>query len=555
MNINESFISQKHARIEVHDTYIVITDLGSTNGIFIETERIEKARIEINKNFRIGHSIFFLKEGNSSDFALSPEVYTGTKKRTRIDLAKGDKTLNSINLLYTEPLIEMLQIGYSLEELGDIFKPAGILFDDSLKEGCLVLISNENDTNVIDSKWNYDKSIYPAIFDVLQIKDVFQNPRLNHRIQEKFVFCSFPFILSTKKMLLIYLLKSKKKISEEKIEFLTNLSVEISIIDSLIEQINIPPRDEGRDVPDIITNNQLFLNMLSKSRKIAITDLFVIIQGETGTGKELIAKLIHAHSQRYKKEFVALNCAAIPENLMEDELFGHEKGAFTDAIALKRGKLEVSSGGTLVLDEIGDMPLSLQKKLLRAIQEEQFYRIGGNVPIKVNLRIICLTHKNISELVEKKIFREDLYYRLNHVSLNLIPLRDRKDDILPLINYFVKIFSKKNDIIIGGFTKDAIKALEYYDWPGNIRELKNEINKIISLSENDDIVDISHLKDEIIGRAGHSSGKKNPVDKHSEKKKIEELLVKHKWNKTLVAANMRISRTALYDKLKKYKLN
>lgn len=555
MNINESFISQKHAKIEVYKKHIIIEDMGSKNGIFIETDRISKAKVEINKSFRIGHSTFFLKEGSSGDFALSSKVFTGSKDGMRVDLPKGDKTHDAINLLYTEPFIEMLQIGYNLEELGDIFKPAKELMDNSLGTGCLVLISNENDSNIIDSKWKYDKRMYPIIFDILQIKDIFQNPQLNQRTQDKFVFCSFPFILSTKKRLLIYLLKSDKNISADKVKFLTNLSVEISVIDSLIDQISVSPKEEGRDIPEIITSNQIFLNLLSKSKKIAVTDLFVIIQGETGTGKELIARLIHSHSKRYKKQFVALNCAAIPENLMEDELFGHEKGAFTDAVAQKKGKLELSSNSTLVLDEIGDMPLSLQKKLLRAIQEEQFYRIGGNVPIKVHLRIICLTHKNISHLVEEKIFREDLFYRLNHVSLNLMPLRDRKDDILPLINYFVKIFSERNKIVIKGFTKEAIEVLEGYEWPGNIRELRNEINKIISLSENDDIVDLSHLKDEIISRAKSTIKFRRSSDKTLEKEFIIGLLNKHKWNKTLVAADMKISRTALYDKLKKYKLN
>jgi len=552
LNINESFISQKHAKINVFKEHIIIEDLGSTNGIFIDTEKITKARIEVNKSFRIGHSIFFLKKGGSGDINISSDIYTGNIEEIRINHIDADKTRNGINLLYNEPLIEMLQIGYNLGELGDIFQPAKLLLDNSLQEGCLILISNENNHNIIDSKWNYKKNDYPAIFDILQVDNIFDEPKLNGRVHEEYMFSSFPLALNTKKMLLVYLIKSETEIPQLKINFLTNLSVEISVIDSLIDQISISPKEEGREIPEIITKNQILLNLLSKSKKIAVTDLFVIIQGETGTGKELIAKFIHSHSKKYKEQFIALNCAAIPENLMEDELFGHEEGAFTDASKKKKGKLELSSGGTLVLDEIGDMPLSLQKKLLRAIQEEQFYSIGGNIPIKVDLRIICLTHKNISALVSEKIFREDLFYRLNHISLNLIPLRERKDDILPLINYFVKIFSKNNNIIIRGFTQDAIKAIENYDWPGNIRELRNEINKVISLSENDDIIDLSHLKEEIINKLKGIKKIKNPIEKSAEKKMISELLDKFKWNKTIVAKEMNISRTALYEKLKKF---
>jgi transcriptional regulator with PAS, ATPase and Fis domain len=295
------------------------------------------------------------------------------------------------------------------------------------------------------------------------------------------------------------------------------------------------------------------LNLLLKCEKIASSDLFVIIEGETGTGKELLAKFIHCKSKRRAGNFVALNCAAIPENLMEDELFGHEKGAFTDARNLRIGKLELSSGGTLILDEIGDMPLSLQKKLLRVIQEGHFSRLGGNQLIRIDLRIICLTHKNIKELLLKKELRQDLYYRIAHVTLSIPPLKERKEDIVPLVNHFVKIFSIKNQINIRGASKEVINALEMYHWPGNIRELENEIKKMIAISESGDMIDVDSLKDEIItfykehGPITLESGE-------SEKKRILMLMEKHKWNKTRVAKELNISRTALYEKLKKYKL-
>ena len=551
--LNESFVSLKHARITIFKDHIFIEDLGSTNGIFIETKKILKSKIKINQHFRIGYINIFLKQGNPQDFILSKKAQPILNRISNILTTQADKTQEAINLLYTEPMIKMLQIGFKLEEFSDMFIFATPVFDQTLGKGCLVLITRENSNNIIESKWNYNETYYPVLFEIFQFENIFEKTHINEPITESFHFCSFPFVLSSRSMLMIYLQKTKKPIVQKKIEFLKDLSVEISIIDSLIQQ-NKPLSESGNQFsPHIITNNQIMPNFLAKCKKIANSDLFVIIGGETGTGKELIAKFIHFHSKQKSGNFVALNCAAIPENLMEDELFGHEKGAFTDAKNQRKGKLELSSGGTLVLDEIGDMPLSLQKKLLRAIQEGQFYRIGGNQPIRVKFRIICLTHTVIEELVKTNIFREDLYYRLNHVTLRILPLRERKEDIVPLINYFVRLFSHETQITIKGFSQEAITALELYDWPGNIRELQNEIKKVISLADDNDMIHLSKLKESI--QHFYQERKPTPVSNiKTEKQRIIKLLEKYKWNKTLVAKEIQISRTALYQKLNKYKI-
>lgn len=554
LSLDEPLISHKHAKINVFENHIEIEDLDTTNGIFIETNRIHKARLEINQYFRIGYLNFFLKEGNAQDFIVSKKVQPVLKKISNKLAVKGDKTHEAIRVLYTEPLIEMLQIGFQLDEFVDIFKFAKKVFDKTLKKGCLVLVTQESNNNIIESKWNYNNKYYPYIFEILQFEDIFQEAHVRGKLTDSYSFCSFPFISNTRSLLLIYLLKTVKSIPLETIEFLKDLSVEVSIINSLTDQNKIIIGKGKIKVPEIITNNHILLNFLAKCKKIAASDLYVIIEGETGTGKELIAKFIHSQSKKNSGNFVALNCAAIPENLMEDELFGHEKGAFTDAKDQRKGKLELSSGGTLVFDEISDMPVSLQKKLLRAIQEEQFYRIGGNQPIKVDLRIICLTQKNIFDLMKKKGFREDLYYRLSHVTLKIMPLRERKEDIGPLINHFVKIYSEENQISIKGFSKEVIKALEMYDWPGNVRELQNEIHKAISLSEDDDLVDLSILKDEIIHFYNERKTSSGEFDEN-EKERILKLLKENKWNKTVVSKEMNISRTALYEKLKKYNIS
>ncbi|RKX98455.1 MAG: sigma-54-dependent Fis family transcriptional regulator, partial [Spirochaetes bacterium] len=220
----------------------------------------------------------------------------------------------------------------------------------------------------------------------------------------------------------------------------------------------------------------------------------VLIYGESGTGKEMIADAIHHNSPRRDKPYIKVHCAAIPETLLESELFGHEKGAFTGAVARKRGRFELANHGTIFLDEIGELSLQMQVKLLRVIQEREFVRVGGEESIKVDVRIISATNKDLKEAVKNGTFREDLYYRLNVVSIYVPPLRERKDDIPLLVHKFIEEFSKENNKQIDGITNGALQALISYDWPGNVRELRNVIESIVVLTKNKIITeeDIPH---------------------------------------------------------------
>ena len=219
--------------------------------------------------------------------------------------------------------------------------------------------------------------------------------------------------------------------------------------------------------------------------KVAPTDSTVLITGESGTGKELVARAIHRNSPRANKPFVAINCAALIETLLESELFGHEKGAFTGAVAQKKGKLEVADGGTVFLDEIGELAPTLQAKLLRVLQEHEFERVGGTRPIKVNIRLVAATNKDLGEAIQSGTFRKDLYYRLNVVSLKMPPLRERREDIPLLANYFAMIYSKKSKRRVIGVSDEARACLLAYDWPGNIRELGNAIEHAVVLGSSD----------------------------------------------------------------------
>ena len=233
---------------------------------------------------------------------------------------------------------------------------------------------------------------------------------------------------------------------------------------------------------DLIGSSLKFRAVLNHIDTIASADSAVLIQGETGTGKELIARAIHEASPRRQHRFVALNCAAIPAALLENELFGHERGAFTGAFAQTNGRFQQADQGTLFLDEIGDLPLELQPKLLRVLQESEFERLGGSQPIRVNARVVAATNQNLEQLVSAKQFRVDLYYRLNIIPITLPPLRERIEDIPLLAQYFVEKFSARLHKPIHIIPEDVIEVLQAHDWPGNVRELQNFIERSVLLS-------------------------------------------------------------------------
>src|SRR5277367_2423889 len=233
---------------------------------------------------------------------------------------------------------------------------------------------------------------------------------------------------------------------------------------------------------DLIGSSPRFRAFMTDVERVAPVDSAVLIQGETGTGKEVIARAIHEASPRRHNRFVALNCAAIPSALLESELFGHERGAFTGACTQTKGRFQMADGGTLFLDEIGDMPLELQPKLLRALQEREFERLGSAQTVRVNVRVVAATNQDLGQLVNKKLFRADLFYRLNVIPLSLPPLRERVQDILPLTEFFVAKFAASLNKPIDSIPEGVVEVLKAHDWPGNIRELQNCIERAVLFS-------------------------------------------------------------------------
>ncbi len=315
---------------------------------------------------------------------------------------------------------------------------------------------------------------------------------------------------------------------------------------------------ERFDRQNIIGNSPGMVRLFETIAQVAPSEATVLITGESGTGKELIAGAIHYNSERKMGPFVKVNCAALTETLLESELFGHEKGAFTGAHRRKEGQFSLADHGSLFLDEVSEMPLSMQVKLLRVIQEREFARVGGEEVIRVDVRLIAATNKDLAEEIAAGRFREDLFYRLNVVTLHMPPLRERRDDIPLLAQHFLKTFAEKNRKAIKGYTPRSMDHLLRYDWPGNVRELMNAVERMVVLSRAD-YVDESDLPPAIVEQVGSAPpqlpAQALPADlplEEVEKASILQTLESAGGNKSEAARRLGITRRTLHKKLKKY---
>ena len=308
----------------------------------------------------------------------------------------------------------------------------------------------------------------------------------------------------------------------------------------------------------IIGNGRAIKEILTLVSRVAPTDARVLITGENGSGKELVARAIHRNSKRAEKPFVEVNCAAIPAELIESELFGHEKGSFTGATAQRVGKFELADGGTLFLDEIGDMSLSAQAKVLRALEEQTIERVGSNRMITVNVRVIAATNKDVQAEIKKGSFRNDLFHRLNVIPVHVPPLRERREDIPDLVGSFVEDVCKRNGMALKKISDDALKLLSMRDWPGNVRELRNAVERLVILSQGTEI-DMSLLEDrssaptELSDMFGIGLTFQEFKDR-AEAAFIKRQLEANKWNVSKTAESLDIQRSHLYTKMKRYGL-
>ena len=314
------------------------------------------------------------------------------------------------------------------------------------------------------------------------------------------------------------------------------------------ENRDLQRRASRRGFEDMLGTSPAMESVFVAVRKVAVTDAPVLVIGESGTGKELVARAVHRLGARHKGPFVAINCGAIPENLLESELFGHEKGAFTGAHVQRKGRIETAHGGTLFLDEIGDLPLPLQVKLLRFLQERRIERVGGRQEIPVDVRVVAATNADLRQGMRDGRFREDLYYRIGVVVIAVPPLRDRGDDVLLLAASFLQQYAAESRKRSNGFSREALEALVAHGWPGNVRELENRVKRAVVMAESPRIQPADLELDGIPRPEGRAL---REVRADLERETIQRALAKHKGNVTRTAAELGVSRPTLYGLIEK----
>ncbi|HEY0765255.1 MAG TPA: sigma 54-interacting transcriptional regulator [Pyrinomonadaceae bacterium] len=510
--IADASVSRRHSCIEKKDTGFLITDLESLNGTFVNDVPVKSRLIEHGDRVRIGNVqfVFLTQDGapasKSSDVTLDEaQVVSGSTVQIRFDDALYQMARDLSALMKVSTVINSIRgLDNLLERLIEL------LFEVVPAQRGAILLTNEGafeTTRVfaLDRARGKDQAVRVSRTIVQQVlrdgvallagdageeKHLATESLISARTHS--VMC-VPLIMFDRKLGVLYLDSTlpRDRFNREHLQLVTAIAGIAAVAIENARQFEWLETENERLQADVNLEHNMIGDGAAMQRiyhfisKVAPTDATVLINGESGTGKELAARAIHRNSKRAQKPFTAVNCAALNESLLETELFGHEKGSFTGAFAQKKGRLEIADGGTVFLDEIGELTPQLQVKLLRVLQERQFERVGGTVTINVDLRLIAATNKNLEDAIESGQFRQDLYYRLNVVSLEMPALRDRREDVMLLANYFVDKYGTMCNRKLKGFSSDARTCLTAYDWPGNVRELENTIERAVVLGTTD----------------------------------------------------------------------
>jgi len=564
ISVDDEFMSRHHVEILKQGEEVVIRDLNSSNGTYIENDAISERSIKCGESFCAGRYEFYLRRGDLEEFETSGalnSVFSGLRHEREQKIKTG-KT-KAVEDLYLETLKEVLRLGLASRNFETFLPSLAEILRGVWKQVTFSIVSQIEDENRVHMIVEGEPGSLTQIDHILgQHSCIFERETFQLSTpDDRIAFRSW--LLHTPTIRYVFaILTPQHKNLDKVVEFSSVLISELKLLSSLFKDSSpsgstkpgMRPTGDRVLATHIKAGNTKMKQLIRQAKKFAKTDIFVLIQGESGTGKELFARLIHQHSNRNSGPFVALNCAAIPENLLESELFGFEKGAFTGADRLQKGKLELSSGGTLVLDEIGNMPLDLQMKLLRAIQEQEFYRIGGAIQIKVDLRIISLTNEDLKSMLEEGTFRKDLYYRLVHRAMMIPPLRERPEDIPILINYFTHKACVGTGKRMQGYSMKAYHAMLKHPWDGNVRELENEVNVLVNLVDDLGTIQYDMLSESIKDTHAHEGVYQDrlmKVDPETEKEALKNLLEKHKWNKSQAARSIGMTYRGLHEKLKR----
>ncbi|MCD9186451.1 MAG: sigma 54-interacting transcriptional regulator [Pyrinomonadaceae bacterium] len=501
--LNDASVSRRHCLIEKRENLFYLTDLQSLNETLLNGKNAENAVLADGDRILIGDFEFRFLINDVSE--TSGEVLLD---KTELVLPKNSVQIKMDEVFgaMARDLTAILQISAKINSLRDteilrrellrqIFEvvPAdegAILLADAEQEFVEFLGLNRFDEN---ASVNVSQTVARKVLrekKVILVSDFASSNELEKAeslvLSRLSSLLCVPLVVFEKTSGVIYLTSARANFDESHLRFLTAIAgiaavaIENAQNFALLENENERLRSE-RFERNMIGESGSMRKIFDIIKKVALTDSTVLITGESGTGKELAAQAIHLNSKRRDKPFVAINCAALTETLLESELFGHEKGAFTGAVQQKRGKIEMAAGGTLFLDEIGEMALNLQAKILRVLQEREFERVGGTRPLKADIRLIAATNRELQTEVKQGNFRQDLYYRLNVVQFKMPALRDRREDILPIAESFVGKFGLRLNRKLRGISVNAKKILQKYDFPGNVRELENTIERAVVL--------------------------------------------------------------------------
>jgi Nif-specific regulatory protein len=527
--INDPLVSRRHCAIRHLGGHVQVSDLQSLNGTFVNGMPIREKALEHHDRIKVGASqfIFLVREddtalsvplSDSSDGQIAPAITLQLECEESVD-RQVDQVSEKIspNLRPARDLAALLRISTAINGIKKPQELESRVLDMLLEvipvERAAILLVGQNSDEFIsgayceratDSKASFriSRTIVRQVLrgglavmgnDVLS-DSAFQSNESIVASQIRSLLC-VPLIVFGSKLGVIYAdaTISEARLDEDHLQLLTAIASVVAVAleharyVEWLEGENKRLQEEINIEHDMVGESSRIREIYQFVGRVAAADSTVLITGESGTGKELVARAIHRNSRRANRPFVAINCAALTESLLESELFGHEKGAFTGAFSQKKGKIEIGDSGTLFLDEVGELALPLQAKLLRVLQEREFERVGGTRPIKVDIRLIAATNRNLDEAMKHSQFRQDLFYRLNVVSVTMPPLRDRREDIPLLATYFVQKYSREANRPVVGISPEAHALLTSYDWPGNVRELENALERAVVLGSSDHI--------------------------------------------------------------------
>jgi len=517
LRIRNAAVSRRHALIERDGDRFIINDLESRNGTFVNDLPVKRCELHHGDRVQIGESQFFFLLEEGDEPAQTSEI-----RFEESQLLGGP----AVRMSYSDALYVMARDLSALMKISTTINAIRGL--DELRRALIELLfevvparrgailltpAYEEPPDEFESTFGLDRVtgteeaipvsqtiVHRVLRDgsALLIRESDSSESLTDSLiaaRSRSVMC-LPLIMLDRTLGVVYLETDEPGIafSESHLQLATAIAAIAAVAIENARHIESLQNENQRLIADaniehnMIGESPLLKRVYQIISKVAPTNSTVLICGESGTGKELVARAIHRNSKRAEMPFIAVNCAALAETLLESELFGHEKGAFTGALIQKKGRMELADGGTIFLDEIGELSPALQTKLLRVLQEREFERVGGNRTIKVDIRVLAATNRNLEDAIERKTFRQDLYFRLNVVELDMPPLRDRREDIPLLANYFARKYAEKCNRKVLGISPDAHKRLFAYDWPGNVRELENVIERGVVLGITDHII-------------------------------------------------------------------